>query len=87
MTQANPDRLDRIEATLETVVLAIRELSNKQDRTQSQLDQLQETVQENSRQIEANSHQIALNSEQISEMRAGIVELRNLVADVVRNQR
>ncbi|MBW4528524.1 MAG: hypothetical protein KME18_25710 [Phormidium tanganyikae FI6-MK23] len=80
MTQASdPNRLDRLEALLETTVLAIRELSKRQDRTQSQLDQVADRQ-------EANDRQIALNSEQIASNTAGLIELRNLIADFVRNQ-
>jgi response regulator of citrate/malate metabolism len=80
VTQASdPNRLDRLEALLETTVLAIRELSKRQDRTQSQLDQVADRQ-------EANDRQIALNSEQIASNTAGLIELRNLIADFVRNQ-
>ena len=86
MTQTNPDRLDRIEATLETTVLAIAQLANRQNQTQEQLDQLQRTVEANSHQIAANTEQIALNTEQITEMRAGFVRLQNVLADYIASQ-
>ncbi|MGG6266220.1 hypothetical protein ACQ4M3_05195 [Leptolyngbya sp. AN03gr2] len=86
MTQANPDRIDRIEAQLETVVLAIRELSNRQERTQTQLDQLQGTVNDIARRQEATDRQIAASSEQIASQAAGLVQLQNILADYIRSQ-
>lgn len=79
-------RIERLEALAETTLLAIEGLAQRQNRTQEQLDQLRQTVEDLSRQQDANAHQIALNAESISELRASILDLRNIVADSVSNQ-
>lgn len=79
MTQANPDRLDRIEATLETVVLAIRQLSERQNEFAERQEQTQRTV-------DAIASQQAINADQIAQNTAGLVQLRNIVADLIRSQ-
>lgn len=94
MTQASdPTRLDRLEALADTTLLAIRELSHRhnelsdrQDRTQSQLDELRQQAADSARRQEAIDRQIAANSEQIALNTAGLVELRNIVADFIRAQ-
>lgn len=94
MTTDSSSRLDRLEALAETVLLAIHELSNRQNRTQDQLDQLSvglDQVKDRLNQVAdqqaANAEQIAVNTEQIAANTAGLVELRHLMADFVRTQR
>lgn len=87
----NPEtRLDRLEALAETTLLAIRELSNRQERTQQQLELFQgesrQQMAELRQQFTDVAHQQAINAEQIAEMRSGIVELRNVVADMLRTR-
>lgn len=74
-----PSRIDRLEALAETTLLAIRELSNRQETTQNHLDQL-------SRRFEVVANQQSANAEQIAANTAGMVELRNLFADFLRSQ-
>jgi hypothetical protein len=78
MTQSSGS--DRVpEATAQTIFLAIQQLAERQERTQIQLDQLQQTV-------EANSRQTALNTEGMTELRASVLELRNILADFIHAQ-
>ena len=80
MTQTiEPSRIDRLEALAETTLLAIRELSNRQETTQNHLDQLDHRFEVVADQQSANAEQIAANT-------AGMVELRNLFADFLRSQ-
>ncbi len=97
MQSSDSPQLD-LPALVQTVFLAIQQLAQRQDRTQQQLDQFQQDMdqfrqgmdqfcqQSNARQV-AIDRQIAANADQIAANTAGLVELRNLVADVVRGQR
>lgn len=93
MSNSEPSRLDRLEALAETTLLAVRELSHRQDRTQEQsdefrqrMDQFQQRMDDVGRRFEDISRQQALNAEQIAANTAGLVELRNLIADFIRTQ-
>jgi hypothetical protein len=87
MTRTNESRLDRLEALAETTLLAIRELSHRQEATQQQFEQIRDQFDDIRQQNQAINAQQALNAQQIAENTAGLVELRNLIADFIRNQR
>jgi predicted nucleic acid-binding Zn-ribbon protein len=93
MSNSEPSRLDRLEALAETTLLAIRELSHRQDRTQQQIDGFQQQIdgfqqqmEDLRRRLEDLSRQQALNAEQIAANTDGLVVLRNLIADFICTQ-
>jgi chromosome segregation ATPase len=94
MTQDSLSRIDQLEALAQTILLSIQALAQRdaalaqrQETTQDQLDQLKARFDDVAQQQNANAAQIAANSEQIALNAAGMVELRNLIADMVRGQR
>lgn len=90
MTAADPSRLDRLEALAETILLSIQSLSQKQDRTQEHLDRTQAQIDrfaaQTDRKFEAIEEERKVLAEQTALNAAGMVELRNLIADFIRVQ-
>ncbi|MBE9009223.1 hypothetical protein IQ250_03270 [Pseudanabaenaceae cyanobacterium LEGE 13415] len=87
MTQSSEiSRIDALEALGQTTLLAIRELSSRQERLQQQQERTQEQLDQLQQTVNAVSHQQAANAEQIAANTAGLVELRNIVADFIRAQ-
>jgi predicted phage tail protein len=88
-------RLTHLEVLANTILLAIQHQSQIQQRTQQQLDQFQSSAQQ---QMDDLRQQVAdigttvanvarqqeLNAEQIAANVAGLVELRNILADYIR---
>ncbi len=93
-------RLDQLEALAATTLIAIRELADRQEASQKRLDsehdrfgafdqrmdRLSVKLEEVGDRLDRVSLQQELNGQQIASNAAGIVELRNLVADLVRGQ-
>jgi FtsZ-binding cell division protein ZapB len=87
MTQTSePTRIDRLEALAETTLLAVRELSNRQNDFQQQQETSQNQMQQLQQRFEDVANQQSANAEQIAANTAGVTELRNIVADFIRSQ-
>ncbi|MCY7278429.1 MAG: hypothetical protein LH702_33010, partial [Phormidesmis sp. CAN_BIN44] len=87
MTQTSePTRIDRLEALAETTLLAVRELSNRQNDFQQQQETSQNQMQQLQQRFEDVANQQSANAEQIAANTAGLTELRNIVADFIRSQ-
>lgn len=83
MTNNSPDRLDRIEAIVETTAMAMREMQVKQDRMQEQQDRMQEQQERMEQQQARMQQQI---DQRFNELGDFIGAVSNDVAQLAQNQ-
>lgn len=78
-----PTRIEQLEALAQTILLSIDQLRLRQEEFR---EDLQASREEFDRRLNANAEQIAANAEQIAANTAGMIELRGLLADYLRNR-
>lgn len=79
-------RIDQLEALVQTILLAIDQLRQRQEASHQTFQQeLQASRAEFDQLISANAEQIAANAEQIAANTPGLVELRSILADYLRS--